>query len=80
MMGLTNVKQPLELCCCVFDKGIKKKNSNKKSQFSFTSMESRENMQQCVLLRTRGKWWWVGRIGGMWGMRGDVTERGGVWM
>lgn len=25
MMGLTDVKQPLELCCCVFDKGIKKK-------------------------------------------------------
>lgn len=25
MMGLTNVKQPLELCCSVFDEGIKKK-------------------------------------------------------
>lgn len=46
MMGLTNVKQPLELCCCVFDKGIKK-NQQKKPVFLHIQGEKGECVAMC---------------------------------
>lgn len=47
MMGLTNVKQPLELCCCVFDKGIKKKNQQKKPVFRHVQRQKGECVAMC---------------------------------
>lgn len=47
MMGLTDVKQPLELCCCVFDKGIKKQPQPKKPIFLHIQGEKGECVARC---------------------------------